>query len=174
MNKYIFLDRDGVLNVDKRYVHKIEDLEILPGVIEGLKGLSDLGYKFIVVTNQAGIARGYYGEEHARLFNEELARRLEEHGIEIEKFYLCPHHPEFTGDCECRKPKPTLALQAASEFGFEIKDSIFIGDKDSDIEFGKNCGGRTILVTNGQYQNEMVADFQVNNLEEVCGILKNI
>ena len=153
--KFLIIDRDGVLVSDKVYVHKIEDLEILPGVIEGLKKFQNAGFRFVVVTNQAGIARGLFTTEDMNKFNNELLRRLKAKGIKIEKIYHCPHHPEFSGNCECRKPNVGMARLAEKEFEFDASNAIFIGDKDSDTKLGKNCGGLTVLIKNGQYPNSI-------------------
>ena len=171
MSKYFFLDRDGVLVKDTR-PYKIEDMEILPGVFEGLRKLQFLGFKFIIVTNQAGIAKGYYTREDTEKFNEELLVRLAEEGISIQKVYICPHHPDFTGRCNCRTPKTGMAEKAVKEFNIVLAKSYFIGDKDSDIEFGKNCGGTTFRIINSQYPETVKADFRVANLVEVAEVLE--
>lgn len=169
--KFLILDRDGVIIADKVYVHKIEDLEILPGAIEGLKKFQDAGFRFIVVTNQAGLARGIFTNEDLNKFQNELLKQLEMAGIKIEKIYHCSHHPKFTGDCECRKPNVGLVRLAEKEFGFDASNAIFIGDKDSDIELGKNCGGLTVLIENSQYPNSVEPDFKAKDLENAFEIL---
>ena len=171
MSKYIFLDRDGTIIEDKGYVHKIDDLKFLPGAVSGLKKLQKLGYKFIIISNQAGIARGLYSLKDAETFNHELTARLAKSGVKIEKIYICPHHPEFTEKCSCRKPEPGLAKLAAKEFGINLKKSVFIGDKDSDVELGKNCKGAAILIKNNKYPNSTPPNFTVADLEEAAKIL---
>jgi len=173
MAKFLILDRDGVLVKDKGYVHKTKDLELLPDVIEGLQKFRDAGYKFIVISNQAGVARKLYTPKDAENFNQELISKLATLGIKIEKIYICPHHPDFTGPCYCRKPEPGLAKLASKEFNINLKESIFIGDKDSDIEFGKNCGGVTVLIDNGQYDNSIQPDFKARDLNRAFELLKN-
>lgn len=170
-DKYIFLDRDNTIIEDKGYTHKIEHLKFLPGVVSGLKRLQNLGYKFIVISNQAGIARKYFSREDADRLNNELISRLSGHGIKIEKIYICPHHPDITGPCSCRKPSPGLALKAAKEFNINLSNSYFIGDKDSDIELGYNCKGTTILIKNDKYPNTVKADMEVSGLDEVAELL---
>jgi len=170
---WCFLDRDGVLVKDTR-PYKIEDMEILQGVVEGLQRLQSIGFEFIIVTSQAGIAKGYYTLEDAEKFNEELTKRLASKNIAIKKIYLCPHHPDFTGECECRKPKTGLAKQAAKEFGINLRESYFVGDKDPDTEFGKNCGGKTFRIVTNDYPNEVKADYEANNLVEVAEILEKL
>lgn len=172
-SKYFFLDRDGVLVKDSR-PYKIEDMEILPGVFEGLQRLQLLGFKFIVVTNQAGITKKYYTLEDAKKFNDELTKQLVSKNITIKKIYICPHHPDFTGECGCRKPEIGLAKQAVQEFGINLVKSYFVGDKDPDTEFGKNCGGTTFRIINNQYPNTIKADYEARNLVEVAEILEKL
>jgi len=114
--RWVFLDRDGVLVGDRMHVYRIGDLKILPNVAEGLKKMQSLGFKFIVVTNQAGVARGLFTIHDAKQFNDVLLSRLERKGIHIEKVYLCPHHPDFTGACGCRKPKNRLSRRGRARF----------------------------------------------------------
>ena len=117
MNKAVFLDRDGTINVEKNYLHKIEDFEFLPGVIEGLSLLNNAGYKLIIVTNQSGIGRGYYTENDFITLNNWMLDVLKSNGIIISKVYYCPHLPDakvekYRMDCECRKPKLGMYNQA--------------------------------------------------------------
>lgn len=154
MRKAIFLDRDGTINVEKDYLHKIEDFEFEKNVIEGLKILSELGYIFVVVTNQSGIARGYYSEEDLIILNNHIKDILNKEGIKIEKFYFCPHHPEkgigkYKVECNCRKPNTGMLDQAVEEFNIDRKSSFMIGDNISDIEAGIRAGMTSILVTTG-------------------------
>lgn len=172
-NKAVFLDRDGTINADIGYVFRIDDMEILPGVIIGLKKMQKLGYKLVVGTGQSGIARGYYTLQDAIKFDEELSRRLKEDGVIIEKFYRCPHHPEITGECECRKPKPGLVKQAAEELGIDPAKSFFVGDKDSDVLLGQNCGGKTFWIINGKYPLTAEPDYKVADLDEMAGVAEN-
>lgn len=171
-SKFIILDRDGTINKDTGYTHKIEDLEILPDVIEGLQKFRDVGFKFIIVTNQAGIARSIFTLDDLNKFQAELSRQLEVHEIKIEKTYHCPHHPKFTGECLCRKPNTGLVKLAEKELGFDATESIVVGDKDSDIELGKNCKAITILIENGQYTNSVQPDFKANNLKHAFELLR--
>lgn len=173
-NKAVFLDRDGTINKDKGYVFLIEDLEILPGAVGGLKKLQDLGYKLIVITGQSGIARGYHTLQDAEKFDDELARYLKGWGIIIEKFYRCPHHPDFTGECGCRKPKTGLAMQAAKEFNIDLEQSFFVGDKDSDVVLGQNCGGKTFWIRNEMYSLTSKPDYIVSTLEDMADIVEKL
>lgn len=146
-NKALFLDRDGTINIEKNYLYRIEDFEFINGVIELIRRYQDQGYLIIIVTNQAGIARGYYtGDDYQQLTNW-MVSEFRKQGIKIEKVYHCPHHPEMSGTCPCRKPNPGMIFQAAADFNLSLPDSILIGDKKSDILAGINAGvGKNIYI----------------------------
>jgi D-glycero-D-manno-heptose 1,7-bisphosphate phosphatase len=144
--KAIILDRDGTLIEDTNYAYKIEDFELLNGVIEGLKLLKQ-NFLFFIVTNQSGIGRGYYTFQDFQNFNNHLINVLKKHKIEILKTYFCPHLKEE--NCECRKPKTKFIDELSKGFNIDIKDSWMIGDHPSDIQFGINAGCRTIFLTTG-------------------------
>ena len=144
--KAIILDRDGTLIEDKNYAYKIEDFELLDGVIEGLKLLKK-DFLLFIVTNQSGIGRGYYTIEDFQIFNNHLINTLKESKIEILKTYFCPHLRE--DNCECRKPKTKFIDEIIKEFNIDTKKSWMIGDHPSDIQFGINAGCRTIFLTTG-------------------------
>lgn len=152
--KAILLDRDGTINVEKDYLYRIEDFEFEKNVVEALKIFSDLGYILAVVTNQSGIARGFYTEEDLERLNNYIKGKLAEDGINIEKFYYCPHHPEkgigkYKIDCECRKPKTGMLDAAISELNIDICQSYMVGDTLADLDAGKKVGLTPILVTTG-------------------------
>ena len=142
MNKALFLDRDGVINVEKDYLYKIEDFEFIDGIFELCKHYKELGYLIFVVTNQSGIVRCYYSEEDFNALSIWMSKEFLKHNIKIEKVYYCPHHPDISGECNCRKPKPGMLLQAANEFDIDLASSLIIGDKERDIEAGLNAGLR--------------------------------
>ena len=151
VNKAAFLDRDGTINVDKRYVHKIEEFEYLPGVIDGLKLLQETGYRLIIVTNQSGIARGFYSEHDYDILTEWMLQDLGYKGIHISKVYMCPHLPnspilQFKKKCQCRKPRLGLFDQAARDFDIDLDYSIAIGDNERDLSLCQNskCQGYII------------------------------
>ena len=134
MNKAVFLDRDGTINVDKHYLHRIEDFEFLPGVLEGLRLLQGAGFALIVVTNQSGIGRGYYTEEDFQKLNCWMLNTLEQEGIHIDGVYYCPHLPDaavqaYRCECDCRKPALGMYRQAAEEHALTFRGSYAIGDK---------------------------------------------
>ena len=142
MNKALFLDRDGVINVEKDYLYKIEDFEFIDGIFELCRHYIDLGYLIFVVTNQSGIARAYYSEEDFARLSLWMSKEFLKHNIKIEKIYHCPHHPDISGECSCRKPNSGMLEEAANEFNINLSDSIIIGDKERDIEAGLNVGLR--------------------------------
>ena len=158
MNKAIFLDRDGTINFDTGYINKVEDLEFIDYAILGLERMQSLGYQLIIVTNQAGIAKGKFTEEDYFAFRNEMHRRLKEKRVIISAEYFCPHHIEGTIekykiDCDCRKPKTGMLERAAKEKNLDLKKCWVIGDTSSDILAGKNAGCRTIQVLTGNQRN---------------------
>jgi len=140
--KALFLDRDGVINVEKEYLYKQEDFEFIDGIFELCKHYQKQGYLIFVVTNQSGIARGYYSEADFLKLTAWMLGEFEKRDIKIAKVYHCPHHPKLSGECSCRKPKPGMLLDAAREFDVDLANSIIIGDKERDIEAGLNAGLR--------------------------------
>lgn len=151
MNKAIFLDRDGTINVEKNYLYRIEDFEFLPGVVEGLKKLQDVGFKLVIITNQSGIARGYYTETDFRILNNWMVDELKKHDVEISAVYYCPHLPDATIDkyrkaCNCRKPKLGLYEQAIKELNIDVENSYAIGDKIRDCSICEFTGCLGFLI----------------------------
>jgi D-glycero-D-manno-heptose 1,7-bisphosphate phosphatase len=140
MNKALFIDRDGVINVDKVHVFRKEDFEFTRGIFELCRKYCEKGYLIIVITNQAGIAKGLYTEDDFEKLTEWMTAQFNERGIIISKVYHCPHHPDITGKCECRKPAPGMILQAIKEFDLDISECVLIGDKESDLQAGRNAG----------------------------------
>lgn len=153
-DKAVFFDRDGVLNVDVDYLYKIEDLVWVDGAREALAHLCELGYKVFVVTNQSGVARGYYTIEDMNKLHAHMAAEIAKCGGKIEKFYYCPHHKEgkiaeYAIDCDCRKPKPGMLLQAFAENDLDKDACFLIGDSKRDVEAAANAGIRGYLFTGG-------------------------
>ena len=155
LNKAIFLDRDGTINVEKNYLIEPADLVLLPGVGEALRHGREAGYLLIVVTNQSGVARGYFTAAAVEELHNHLQKELLPFGVQIDAFYLCPHHPEHgDGPCDCRKGEPGMLLQAAREYHIDLAASWMIGDKRSDVEAGSKAGCRSILVRTGYGEQE--------------------
>lgn len=152
-HKAVFLDRDGVLNIDNGYLFRIADIQWVAGAKEAVGYLTHLGYKIFVVTNQSGIARGYYTHEDVHLLHDYMNSEFAKVGGKVSKFYYCPHHPtkgiipEYSCECACRKPKPGMLLQAIKEYGIDCTQSFLIGDKETDLEAAKAAGVHGYLFT---------------------------
>lgn len=175
-----FIDRDGVINVERDYVHRIEDFELLPGAIPGLRTLQQAGYALVVVTNQAGIARGYYTEADFERLTAHMRHLLEAEGIQLTAVYHCPHHPsaglgELRVDCDCRKPAPGMLLRASRELDLSLTTSVLVGDKGSDIEAGRRAGlARCVLVRSGHAPGDdamAAADATLDDLAQAAAWL---
>lgn len=147
----VFLDRDGTINEEVGYLSDPAHIALIPGAAEALIRLNSAGFKLVVVSNQSGIARGYFSEDDLAAVNGELDRQLVLAGVTIDGYYHCPHHPLHGKgvDCDCRKPGTGMAVRAAAEHGIDISRSYFVGDKASDIELGLNSGGKSVLVLTG-------------------------
>jgi D-glycero-D-manno-heptose 1,7-bisphosphate phosphatase len=149
VRRAVFLDRDGTLIREVGYLSRLEDLEVLPGVAAALRRLGEAGYLRLVVTNQSGVARGYFDEAFVERTHGELVRRLRAEGASLEGFYVCPHHPDTTGECPCRKPRDGLVRRAAGEWGIDLEASWVVGDKPADVELARRSGCRGALVRTG-------------------------
>lgn len=141
----LFLDRDGVINVDRRHVHRIEDFEFLPGIFELCAAAAECGYLLVVVTNQAGIGRGYYTEADFQRLTAWMVDAFRQRGVEIARVYHCPYHPtagigEYRRESPDRKPNPGMLLKARDELNLDLAGSLLIGDKDSDMAAGLAAG----------------------------------
>jgi D-glycero-D-manno-heptose 1,7-bisphosphate phosphatase len=163
-SKALFLDRDGVINIDHGYVHKPEDFEFVQGIFELVRVAKTKGYKVIVVTNQAGIGRGYYTEEQFQALTNWMCNQFELNSGCIDAVYFCPFHPEhgvgdYRRESDCRKPAPGMLLQAQKEHDIDLQTSIFVGDKPSDIAAGQAAGVGTII-----YLNDEPMDFNVKQI----------
>lgn len=161
--KAAFLDRDGVINYDRAYVHRWDQFEFLPGAIEAMRKLKKAGYALVVVTNQSGIARGYYTEEQYQELTECIKQALTESGTPLDAVYHCPHHPQgvvlkLSFDCDCRKPAPGMILLAERDMDLFLPNSLMIGDKPSDIEAARAAGvGRAFWVSSNNSESVLVA-----------------
>lgn len=140
MTKALFLDRDGVINKDIGYAYKPEDIEFIPGIFDLCRRAIELDYQIIIVTNQSGIARGYYTEADFQALNQWMRARFAEQAIPISAIYHCPHHPDISGDCQCRKPHAGMILQAIEQFALDAHRSVMIGDNLSDMLAASKAG----------------------------------
>lgn len=161
MNKAVFLDRDGTINKEKHYLFKISDFEYFDGAVAGLKTLSDMGYILVIVTNQSGIARGYYTEDDYRSLDQWIKDDLEKKGIHISGSYFCPHLPDgkvkkYSKKCDCRKPGTALFWKAASDLNIDMDCSFAIGDKERDLSICDESGVKGILLANNVFSKKYV------------------
>lgn len=160
MNRAVFLDRDGVINKDTGYVHLVDDFEYIDGVFDACLTLKKMGYLLVVVTNQSGIARGLYSEDDFHTLTEWMDWNFADKGVDLDGIYYCPHHPEkgigeYKQDCDCRKPKPGMMLDAAKFLKIDMANSVMVGDKADDMRAAKAAGiGKSILVRSGKVVDE--------------------
>lgn len=180
----IFLDRDGTVNHDSGYIKDPSGVVLLPGVSEGIKKLkNEFGFKAIVVSNQAGVAKGIMTIADVEAVNVRINNLLKKNGAEIDAFYYCPFHPDFDPSEKsiCRKPSPFMIVQAAEEHGIDLSKSYMIGDKASDIESGISAGVKTMLIIGEDNRNEISIlhnlgkkpNFTAANFKEVCDFIIN-
>jgi D-glycero-D-manno-heptose 1,7-bisphosphate phosphatase len=171
MNKVVVLDRDGTIVVDRHYLADPDDLEFESGAEAGLRKMSELGFRLVVITNQSGIARGLLSLSRLEEIHERLKQMLHSIGVRLEAIYFCPHAP---GDgCECRKPNLGLMRQASAELGFDMSESIVIGDKESDVEFGRRAGALAMQIgkVESQLSSATTPDYIVADLKEAADII---
>lgn len=149
----VFLDRDGTINVEKDYLYRIEQFEFTPGAVEAIRLLNQAGYLVVVVTNQSGVARGYYTEADVVTLHRYIDAVLASQGARVDAWYYCPHHQAgnvpYNQECDCRKPMPGMLLQAAADHAIDLTRSWMVGDKSADIEAGLAAGCRPVLVMTG-------------------------
>jgi len=172
--KTIFLDRDGVINKEVGYLHKIEDFEFINGVFDACRYLQSVGYKIIVVTNQSGIARGYYSEDNFHIVSSWMLEQFKENGVDILDVFFCPHGPGST--CDCRKPKPGMFIQANNKYDIDMENSWMIGDKEADIQAANAVGiQNTILVKSGHAIDEESSNarFIIDSIEQAKEVIKS-
>lgn len=173
--KAVFIDRDGTINVDKGYVYKLDDFELIPGTIDALKLLTQAKISIYIVTNQAGIAKGFYSEKDFQLLTSYMINHFEKEKIQIQNILYCPHHPDgvvlqYKQICDCRKPANAHVKEVIDKQELKIENTIFIGDRNSDIEAGRNLGMRTYLVETGYGLQEKAttrATFVLKDLKSV-------
>lgn len=150
----IFADRDGTLIVERNYLADPDAVELIPGAAPALQRLATAGYALVVITNQSGIARGLFAESDFQAVEERLARLLRAEGVRLDATYHCPHHPDFTGPCDCRKPALGLYHRAARDLDLDLARSVCIGDRLQDLEPARRFGGRALLVRTGYGDRE--------------------
>ncbi len=154
----IFLDRDGVLIHETNYLNEVEQICLYEDIPQGLRKLKDAGYWLIMVTNQSGVARGYFTKSFVRDVFKEINQKLDKWEVQLDGFYYCPHHllghPPYNIDCDCRKPAPGMIHQAIAEFDIDMSNSFMIGDKICDVELGLNVGIESILLLTGHGREE--------------------
>lgn len=175
MDKIVFFDRDGVINKEVNYLHTIKDFEFIDKEFLSFKHLKNLGYKFVVITNQSGIGRGKYTKEDFNILNDWMIDQFKKYDIIIEAVYYCPHHPDFTGDCECRKPNIGMIKSASKILDIDYNNSWLVGDKDSDIKTAINAGIKnTIQVRSGHSFDELrsKADYIIDSIIDIPSIIK--
>ena len=171
----VFVDRDGTIVVERYYLADPEDVELVPGAARALAALVAAGYALVVVTNQSGIARGLYDETAFH----EVQRRVEEllaaEDVRFDAVFYCPHHPDFTGPCECRKPGTALFRRAAAELGLDLARSFFVGDRLKDVVPAFELGGRAVLVRTGYgVEHEPAAGPEVAVVDDLAALAELI
>jgi D-glycero-D-manno-heptose 1,7-bisphosphate phosphatase len=174
MNKAVFVDKDGTLILDIPYNADPNLIQLQAGAGKGLKQLKDSGYLLVLVSNQAGVAHGYFPEEALFSIEEKLQHELGKEGVQLDALYFCPHHPdgiikEYALSCDCRKPRPGMLFKAAQNFDIDLSQSWMIGDILHDIEAGNKAGCHTILIDNG---NE--TEWKQNSFRQPTAIAGNI
>ena len=165
----VFLDRDGTICKDVHYMRSPEQFELLPGVIEGIKLMNELGVKVIVATNQSGVARGYFTERDLEKIHKQMIEELSKRGAKINAIYYCPHHPN--DNCDCRKPKIGMLKQAARDFGLNLNKCFIVGDKKLDVETGQNAGCTSVLIPGPETESRVGADHIVADLREAAKLI---
>ncbi|TKX32079.1 D,D-heptose 1,7-bisphosphate phosphatase [Campylobacter estrildidarum] len=167
MKKALFLDRDGIINIDKKYVYKIEDFEFCEGIFDLCCYFLEKDYLLFIITNQSGIARGYYSEEDFFKLCDFFLKEFKKEKIHFSKIYHCPH----LQDCDCRKPKPGMLLKAKKEFDIDMENSVFIGDNLSDMQAGLSANVKTLILVS---QEKKEGNFfkQFKNLKEVLNFFQ--
>jgi D,D-heptose 1,7-bisphosphate phosphatase len=165
----VFLDRDGTIAKDVPYCPGPEQFELLPGAAAGIKQLNAVGFKVILVTNQSGIGRGYFTAAALGLVHEKMKVDLGVHGAHLDGIYYCPHRPDE--NCDCRKPKPKLILQAAAEHHIDLARSYFVGDTANDIAAGKAAGCTTVFITPNSQTIQPKSDYVAKNFLEASNLI---
>jgi D-glycero-D-manno-heptose 1,7-bisphosphate phosphatase len=175
--RFVLLDRDGTIIVEKHYLSDPEEVQLIPGATAGLRRLRELGLGLVVVTNQSAIGRGHFGPERLAEIHERLERELRAEGVEIEAIFHCPHHPD--DGCDCRKPRAGLVRRAAQQLHFDPAGCFVVGDLPSDVELGRAIGATTLLVRTGhgadtEARGEAKPDHVVDSLGEAATLIERL
>lgn len=183
-DRTVFLDKDGTLIVDVPFNVDPGLIGLAPRSRDGLRLLKDAGYRFFVISNQSGVARGYYSESQLGPVEERMRELLLDIGIRLDGFYYCPHHPEgvmegYSFDCRCRKPEPGMLLRAAAEHGLDLSSSWLLGDILHDVEAGRKAGMTTVLVDNGDETEWVMGPgrmphYVVRSIDDAAGIILSV
>jgi D-glycero-D-manno-heptose 1,7-bisphosphate phosphatase len=173
--KFILLDRDGTLIVEKHYLHDPSEVELIPGAAKSLSEARSKGWGIVCVSNQAGVGRGFFDEDAVQSVNEQIERLLNARGASIDHYYFCPDHPDLPSTH--RKPAVGMAVDAAKDFGIALASSIVVGDKPCDIQLGQAIGAKTVLVRTGYGAEHEVAqdcepDFVIDSVADLSAILE--
>ncbi len=177
MNRAVFLDRDGVINEEPPHnAHRLDQLKLISGAIEAVRLLNSNEFIVVVVTNQGGIAHGYFHEKDTKIFNKAIEDFMAKENAYFDAIYYCPHHSDaeierYRIECECRKPRPGMLIRAQQEFNIDFKQSFIVGDRLTDIEAGKRVGCKTIMVRTGYgaeelNSNHVECDYIANDLHD--------
>jgi D-glycero-D-manno-heptose 1,7-bisphosphate phosphatase len=159
MNKAVFLDRDGIINVEiGDYIKRFEDFTLTPQLGEGLKILQDMGYLLIIITNQGGLAKNLYTVQDLERMHEFLKQEMQKFNVSFTEIYYCPHHPDYNGKCLCRKPDSQMLEKAMAKFNIDPAQSYFIGDKQRDVDAGEKVGVKGVLVQANRNFEELVQE----------------
>ena len=172
--RFVVLDRDGTINVDRHFLADPAGLELIGGAAEGMRRLAQLGLGLVVVTNQSGVGRGIVDNDALAAIHDEMARQLEAVGVRLDGVYWCPHRPE--DGCACRKPRTGLLERAAAELSFDPTEAFVVGDRPRDIEMGRAVGATTLLVRTGhgarfEREGRIRADHVVDDLREAAEVI---
>lgn len=175
--RFVVLDRDGTVIVERHYLAAPEQVELISGVVSGLRQFREMGLGLVLITNQSALGRGFFDQTCLGAIHERLRELLRAEGVYLDGIYVCPHTPE--DDCLCRKPKTGLLDLAAKELGFEAQASFVIGDKACDIELGQRAGATTFLVLTGygtqvSFERRITADYTVAGLWEAAQIIRHL
>ena len=165
MNKAVFFDRDGTINIESGYIRDLNNVKLIPGAAQAIKRLKEAGFLAILITNQSGPARGYYSEDWVNQLNQKVQNLLVEQGTCLDEIYYCPHLPdgtvpEYTKVCDCRKPAIGLIQKAQTKFEIDLQNSFMLGDKATDVELGQNAGCHPILLKTGYGERVLSGNYQ--------------